>query len=189
LLIPLQYAVFVGVFLNVLFHLRTSSRLHIAEMVQTESGGFLERPIFTRGGERSIVFVQLEGDLFFAVADQLQEQLGALRRAGVRIVILRLKRTHSMDATVLDVLEEFARDIQRSGGHLLLCGVRPAVMETIRRFGLADAIGRENIFPAGEKAFTSAQRAVRRARELLNRSIDTSQLRPSDLVEEIDFQI
>ena len=77
----------------------------------------------------------------------------------------------------------------RVNNRIPLVGVRPAVMETIRRFGLADAIGRENIFPAGEKAFTSAQRAVRRARELLNRSIDTSQLRPSDLVEEIDFQI
>lgn len=189
LLIPLQYAVFVGVFLNILFHLRTSSRLHIAEMVQTEGGAFLERPIFTRGGEKSIVFVQLEGDLFFAVADQLQEQLESLRRAGVRIVILRLKRTHSIDATVLDVLEEFARRMREGGGHLLLCGVRPAVMDTLRRFELARVIGADNIFAAGEKTFTSAQRAVRRARELLDRSIDTSHLRPGDLVDEIDFQI
>lgn len=188
-LIPLQYAVFVGVFLNVLFHLRTSSRLHIAEMVQTEGGGFLERPIFTRGGERSVVFVQLEGDLFFAVADQLQEQLNALRRAGVRIVILRLKRTHSMDATILDVLEEFAGQMRRAGGHLLLCGVRPTVMSTLRRFDLVQVIGADNIFPAGEKVFTSAKRAVQRARELLNQSIDTSHLRPTDLSEELDFQI
>lgn len=189
LLIPLQYAVFVGVFLNVLFHMRTSSRLHIAEMVQSEGGGFVERPVLTRGGERSVVFVQLEGDLFFAVADQLHDQLDALRRSGVRVIILRLKRTHSIDATVMDVLEEFARRMREAGGHLLVCGVRPTVLQTIRQFGLDRIIGNENIFPAGEKVFTSAQRAVRRARELLDRSLDTSQLRPGDLADEIDFQI
>ena len=177
ILLPLQYAVFVGIFLNIAFYLRTSSRLHIAEMVQTDTGGFIERPIYNRAGERKIMFIQLEGELYFAIADQLQDQLASIRRSGVRVVIIRLKRCHSIDATVLNVLEDFANDMRRVHGHILLCGVRPEAMRTLRAYGLDATIGRENIFVADAGVFTSAKKALQRARELVGTSIDASGFR------------
>ncbi len=177
MLLPLEYAIFTGIFLNIAFYLRTSSRLHIAEVVQTDTGGFIERPIYDREGTKKIMFIQLEGELYFAIADQLRDQLAALRRSGVRVIIIRLKQCHSIDATVLHVLEEFAGDMRRHNGHILLCGVRPEVMKTIRAYGLDTTIGNANLFDSHTGVFTSAKKALIRARELVGGSIDASNIR------------
>lgn len=172
LLAPLEYAVFIGIFLNIALYLRRASKLHLAEVVPTAGGPFLERPILDRSGERQVVFLQLEGELFFGVADELQDQLAAVQRSGARVVILRLKRTHSIDATVLHVLETFTADMRRRGGHVLLCGVRDELMRRLRGYGLIDQLGRENVFEASVGVWSSAKRALKRARELVGRSID-----------------
>ncbi|WP_428938808.1 SulP family inorganic anion transporter [Fontivita pretiosa] len=178
ILAPLEFAIFVGIFLNIAMYLRTASRLHMAEMVQApgSSGTFLERPLPDRfDGQQKVVFLQLEGDLFFAVADELQDHLTALALTrSVRVVILRLKRTHSIDATVLHVLERFVRDMRDQGRHVVLCGVRPELMRTLRAYGLIDLLGSDNVFEAGPGVFTSARRAVARARQLGAGSFDIS---------------
>jgi SulP family sulfate permease len=172
--LPLEYAIFVGVFLNLALYLRTASRLHVTEMFQPSGGPFLERPIRDKHtGERQVVFLQLEGDLFFGVADELQDRLTALAASGVRVVILRLKRTHSIDATVLGVLERFAAGMGERQGYVILCGVKPELMCVLRDYGLVDQLGRENVFETGVGIFTSAKQALARARELVGRSIDT----------------
>jgi len=179
--LPLEYAIFVGVFLNIALYLRRVSHLHIAEMVQNESAGsFTERPLHERHGHGKAVFLQVEGDLFFGVADELHDRLNELAITGTRAVILRLKRTHSIDATVLQVLEHFARDLQARDGYLILCGVRPELMDTMRRFGLFDAIGEKNVFEASDGIFTSAKKALRRAEELLHESVTYGDNRPGE---------
>ncbi len=176
LVAPLEYAIFIGIFLNIGLYLNKASRLHLHEMVQTRHGPFIERPIRDRLGTQQVMFLQLEGDLFFAVADELQDRLTLIRTSGVRVVIFRLKRTHMIDATVMDVLDRFVRDMQKQNGHVLLCGVKDDLMRTLKGYGLVELIGRENVFPAGNNIFASAQAALRRARELVARSIDVGQL-------------
>ena len=174
MLVPLELAIFLGVFLNLALYLRTASRLHVSEMIHRPGGAFVERPIVDKHtGERQVVFLQLEGDLFFAVADELEDRLNALAKSPVRVVILRLKRTHSIDATVLAVLERFAADMTERQGYVVLCGVKPELMTALRAYGFLDRIGRENVFPTGGGVFTSAKLALGRARDLVGRSIDT----------------
>lgn len=181
ILFPLQYAVFIGIFLNIAFYLRTSSRLHMAEMVQTDTGAFLERPIYDKqSGEQKVIFVQIEGELFFALADQLRDQLTSIQRSGVRVVVIRLKRCHSIDATILDVLENFVKDMKKNQRQVLLCGVKPEISRVLYNYGLDKLIGRENIFPAETGVFTSARRALMRARTLVGSSIDVSNIKIDD---------
>ncbi len=175
LTVPLAYAVFVGIFLNIALYLRRASQLHMAEMVRSPEGPFVERPIHDRAGQRKVMFLQIEGDLFFGVADELERQLADIARGQTRVVILRLKRTHSADSTVLGVLERFVDQMQAKGGHVLLCGLRPELMEQMRRFGLVERIGEKNVFEATFGVFTSAKRALHRARELVGTSIDLNQ--------------
>jgi sulfate permease, SulP family len=172
LLLPLQYAVYIGILLNIGLYLNQASRLHLAEMIQTTAGPFLERPIHDRLGNKQVMFLQLEGDLFFAVADELRDRLANLLDGEVRVVIFRLKRTHMMDATVMAVLEWFIREMRRTNRHVILCGVRTDLMTAVKGYGLVDLIGKENVFPAGDNVFSSAKAALNRARELVARSID-----------------
>jgi SulP family sulfate permease len=175
MVLPLEFAIFLGVFLNLALYLRTASRLHVSEMIHRDGGTFHERPIVDkRTGERQVVFLQLEGDLFFGVADELEDRLNALANSGMRVVILRLRRTHSIDATILGVLERFTKDMHDGHAHVVLCGVKPDLMSVLRSYGLLQQIGRDNVFPTGGGIFTSAKLALERARVLVGRSIDTS---------------
>jgi SulP family sulfate permease len=189
MVLPLEYAIFLGVFLNLALYLRTASRLHLSEMIQPGGGPFLERPIRDKHtGERQVIFLQLEGDLFFGVADELQDRLTALAGSGVRVVILRLKRTHSIDATVLGVLERFAAGMRQRQAYVILCGVKPELMSVLRHYGLIEQLGRENVFATGGGIFTSAKQALQRARVLVGRSIDTLGI-PTDEPEEPNYII
>ncbi|MCC5829550.1 MAG: SulP family inorganic anion transporter [Phycisphaeraceae bacterium] len=172
LITHLEYAIFIGVILNLGLYLRHAGRLKLMQMVPTEGGPFLERPLHNRSGSERIIFLQMEGDLFFGVAEDLQDQLHRLVAGGARIIILRLKRTYSMDATILGVLDRLNGLLRERDGALLMCGVRPEAMRLIDRYGLADRIGRENIFPATEGIFNSAKLAIARARVLAAQSFN-----------------
>lgn len=146
-------------------------------MVPTPAGSFQERPLLDRAGNQRIMFMQLDGDLFFGAADELQDRLSAVSRTGIRVFVLRLKRTHSLDATVLHVLEQFARNLQDSGRHLVLCGMRPEMMRVFCSWGLVELLGEDNVFAASTTAvFASARAALARARQLIGDSVDTEGL-------------
>ena len=135
----------------------------MVELVE-EDGSFEEQPL--RSSEARVRLLQLEGDLFFGVADALGEALGAVREAGARAVVLRLKRTHSVDSTVLLELERFVLEMKSLGRHVLLCGVRPELADRMRAFGLVDLIGENALFETERGIFASASAALVRARGL-----------------------
>lgn len=172
LLAPLQYAIFIGVFINLALYIRESSQLHMAEMVPLSGGKFIEKPLKLRSGEQSVTLVQMEGNLFFGVADELQDRLIDLERSSVRVAIFRLKRTHSIDSTVMNVLERFIRDMQLQDRHVLLCGVQSELLHVLSAYGLIDLIGPDNVFETGQGTFVSVRMAIERARQLLGHSID-----------------
>jgi sulfate permease, SulP family len=175
LFVPLEYAIFIGVFLNIALYLRQASRLHVREMVQGQRDGpFQERELTDRGGGTQVMFLQVEGDLFFGVADELRDRLAHLSRegSGVRAVVFRLRRTHSIDSTALYVLEQFTRDMHARRRHVILCGVSPELTPVLRNFGLLELIGSENFFEGGLGVFASAKDALKRARQLVGVSID-----------------
>ena len=176
LFLPLEYAVFVGVGLNLALYLRRASQLHVAQLVQERGGPLLERPLKDRSGEEKVMFLQVEGNLFFANADELEDQFFTLLQSPLKVVILRLKRTHAVDATVMTVLERFVDRMHEKDGHVVLCGVKPELEGRLRHFGLLDKIGRDNVFVSQTGIFTSAKQAVRRAREIVGSSIDTDAL-------------
>lgn len=188
-LLPLEYAVFIGIFLNLGLYLRKAARLHMAEMIPSGQDRFVEVPLHDRSGGKQVMFLQIEGELFFGVADELQERLRILAATDVRVVIFRLKRTHSIDSTVLQVLEQFIRQMHQHHRHVILCGLRPETMRTIKAYGLLDLLGRQNVFETGHGIFTSARQALSRARELVGRSIDTLRLGEEDEDDVISYEI
>jgi len=176
LVLPLAYAVFVGILLNIALYLRRTSHLHLAEMVPTRGANqqtvFLEQPLRTRTGESPVIFVQIEGDLFFAVADELQDRLAQIGAGGARAMVFRLKRTHLVDATAMQVLETFCRQMADEGRHVIFCGLRNDLLEEFQRFGLTRIVGESNVFATSFGVFESAKHALRRARELVGSSVD-----------------
>ncbi len=166
LIVPLSYAIYVGIFLSLALYLRQAGQLRIVEMVPTDDGPFIERPLDEKSGDRDILFLQLEGDLFFGVADELADRLTAIVKGPARAVILRLKRTHFIDATVLAVIERFVRDMHARDRHVILCGVHGELKRRLEGYELVALLGEDNVFETTFGVFEGAKRAIAHAQDL-----------------------
>jgi SulP family sulfate permease len=168
LLLPLAYAIYFGIFLNIALYLRRAGRLHLAELVETADGRFMERPFEPNSDDSpEILFLQIDGPLFFAVVDELSDRLGAIAESPTEVVILRLKRVHHVDANALFALERFVETMRGGGDHVILCGVRPELAERMKRFGATERIGEENIYLQSDSLHTGAKKALARARAIV----------------------
>jgi hypothetical protein len=87
---------------------------------------------------------------------------------------------HSIDTTILQVLEEFVKNMKLRGGHVILCGMRSEHMAVFRNYGLIELIGPENCFEIFPGVFDSAKRALARARVLGNSPILQADLKLRD---------
>jgi MFS superfamily sulfate permease-like transporter len=106
--------------------------------------------------------------LFFGSAGELMTVLDdTLRDARVRVVILRLKRAHGMDATVAATLAEAASQAQRHGRWLMLVALDQRQVQVLERSGAAKAFPPEHVLMVRGRRFEALEVAVRRAQEHL----------------------
>lgn len=169
LMVPLHVAIFTGVGVSVILYLRKASQPSLVEYEFNQEGLLMEAD---REGARqnpSVSIVHVEGELFFGAADLFRTQIQ--RTCGdpnLRIIILRLKNARHMDATSVMALEDLVRLLRRDGRELLISGVMKDVYRVLRDSGLADVIGKDNIFPASPSNPNVATRnALKRAQQIL----------------------
>ena len=116
--------------------------------------------------------IDIDGELFFGAVDFFQATLRAMaNREEVKVIILRLKNAHHLDATACFALSQLHSYLQGSGQHLILCGLKPGVWRVLERSGLMKKIGFDNVFasePEGKVGSTG--QAIRRAEELAGHS-------------------
>nr|WP_261399660.1 SulP family inorganic anion transporter [Streptomyces albidoflavus] len=100
-----------------------------------------------------IATYRVEGPLFFAGAHRVLLELSEV--AGVRVVILRLARVTTMDATGALALKEAVEDLGRRGIAVLACGIRPAHRRTLASVGALEAL-RDREYATGSEALAAA---------------------------------
>jgi SulP family sulfate permease len=173
--LSIEFSILIGVFLSFLFFVPRASRLHATELIVAKDRVVRERlPDDPPCGK--MVLLGLEGHLFFGAAPELAQvfaDLTARVQQGVRVIVLRLKRTHNPDMVCLEQLQHFLQDMQKSHVVVLLCGVRPDFMEALERLSFLAWLPRDRVFleekPANGdgQGLTSTLRAVKRAYEIL----------------------
>lgn len=169
-LISVEFCILIGVFLSFVLFVPRAARVHLTEFVLTPDRVLRERNPEDPPCSR-LFLAGLEGELFFGSAPELEkhfEGIEARAAAGVRVVVLRLKRARNPDGVCLDLLRRLIEDLQSRRVHLLLCGVRPDVEKPLLSSGLVALLGEHNLFRevAGGET-TSTLEAVRRAYEIL----------------------
>lgn len=177
LILPLEYAILLGVILNICLYLRTSSRLHIVELLPDPSGaGFREIPYAHTQTSQPIRLIQLEGDLFFGIADELSDTLTDLAASPANVIILRLRRIHSIDTSAAGALRTFITTLQSQNRHLLLAGLRPSLQTDLTDHGILQLLPEGHAFPSTGLLFGSLRQAVRQAEKLTGASLrDTAE--------------
>lgn len=176
LIMPLQYAVFLGVAISILlFILQQSNTLRIVEWVVQESGWPVECPGPKQLETERVTVLYIYGSLFYAAATTFEKSLPAVGDARRAVVILVMRGYDDIGSTVTEVLRRYTQTLQDKAGKLVLVGIAPSLRAQLQRTGMIDMIGEENIFLATETIGESGNAALRAARDWLAESATDSQ--------------
>lgn len=108
-----------------------------------------------------VVAYRLDGPLFFGAAHRFLVEVSEI--SDVRIVILRMSRIHTLDATGASVLGDTIRVLEARGITVLLSGIRPEHDTVFRELGTYRQLAHEG------HVFATTPAAIAHAREHLVR--------------------
>ncbi|NVB36766.1 SulP family inorganic anion transporter [Pseudenhygromyxa sp. WMMC2535] len=170
--LDLDKAIYLGVGVSLVLFLRKARLLTIRELVVNAEGLLQEHALGAPLGPlrrcAAIRLLHVEGALFFGSAGELRRALeGVASEQGVRVIIVRIKRTSGLDMTAAEALAALAESMQGRGQHLLLVGMTPDMMPVLERSGAAAAIGEDGLFPTRGRWFAALEAARQRAFELV----------------------
>ncbi|HSG16094.1 MAG TPA: SulP family inorganic anion transporter [Anaerolineae bacterium] len=153
LLMPLQFAVLVGVAMSLLLYvLQQSNQITIKQWKETEGPYPIEKdPPETLPANEVLVLLPY-GSLFFAAAPLFEKQLPEITEETYNtVVVISLRGYEDLGSTFLTVLERYNEDLQDHHGKLMLAGISDSVVTQLEQTKLIKKIGRENIYVATEQ--------------------------------------
>lgn len=167
MLIPLQYAVLVGVGVSVVLHVvRQSNQVSIRRQVLDDDGHFVEVDPPTKLPDGEVVVLQPYGSLFFAAAPTFESKLPMVGSDSARsVVILRLRGRCDLGTTFMDVLHRYAQSLLDAGSKLMIVSANDRIIEQLSTTGITDLLGADDIYPGEERVGATVRRAHADAQE------------------------
>ncbi|EDY83753.1 putative permease subfamily, putative [Verrucomicrobiia bacterium DG1235] len=156
----LVIAIEVGMVLAAMLFIRRISSSTEVSLVTTND--VLERPEQIAQGKDipdGVVVFRIFGPFLFGTAEKLEDALSSVG-PWPRVFILRLHLVTTMDATGINALESVVERMANHGGTIVLSGIHQQPLLTLRKFGLLDKIGRENICMTFDEALDRARNLV-----------------------------
>lgn len=168
----LDLAFYAGISLSIILYLKKAAVPRFVECSIEPSGKLKNLDAQQIRQHRPIRVIKIEGELFFGAADLFQTALKAITKddQSTRVLILQLKDARDIDATVCLTMGQLNDFLTGSGRHLIACGLTYATWEILSSSGIAQRIGKENLFLFEEDApHRHMEKAMMRAEELLPR--------------------
>jgi sulfate permease, SulP family len=161
IIIPLQYAVLVGVGLSVILHVgRQSNQITVKRWRPDPDGNLIETDPPAELPANEVVALQPYGSLFFAAAPVFESALPApADDSRNSVVIIRLRGRTDLGTTFMGVLERYAHALTASQSKLVIVSAGEQVQEQLRVTGVTDAVGQENIYTGDERIGATLKRA------------------------------
>ncbi len=168
--IDLDKSVLLGVILSILLFVPRAAKLKAKELIVTPERVVRER-IPGDPPDSSIVIYDLEGELFFGAAPELDRYLAEISRRitddDLKFVVLRLKRVRHPDVVCIERIEHFLRAETDRGVTILLAGVRADTLTVLHNVGLKEWFSAEHVFPEEDEEYSATLKAVRYAHNQL----------------------
>jgi sulfate permease, SulP family len=161
MIIPLQFAVLVGVGLSVILHVvRQSNQITVKRWRLEPDGSLIETDPPADLPAHEVVALQPYGSLFFATAPVFESALPAVTDASRNsVVILRLRGRTDLGTTFMGVLERYATALTAVDSKLVLVSAGQQVQDQLRATGVTDVIMAENIYTGDERVSATLTRA------------------------------
>jgi sulfate permease, SulP family len=164
-LVDLDTAVLLGVALSILLFVPRAAKLKGAELIVTPERVVRERLPLDAAVDPGLLIYDLEGELFFGAAPELDRYFDTLKSRieaqDLKFLVLRLKRVRNPDVVCIERLEHFLREETAHGVTVLLAGVRPDTAGILTNINLESWFPSSQIFPEEEEQYSSTLKAVR----------------------------
>jgi SulP family sulfate permease len=168
--IDLDKAVLLGVILSILLFVPRAAKLKSRELIVTPERVVRER-ISGDLADSLVVIYDLEGELFFGAAPELDRYLLEISKRiaddDIKFVVLRLKRVRHPDVVCIERIEHFLREETARGVTILLAGVRPDMLTVLNNVGFQSWFTAEHVFPEEDEDYSATLKAVRYAHNKL----------------------
>lgn len=105
---------------------------------------------------------EVNGPFFFGMAAKMEE-FEARRDQGSLIRIIRMRKVPFIDSTGIHNLSSLIDRTQKRGIRVILSGVQPNVLKSLKQFGVDKEIGEDYIFPHIVPALAKAKEIVEQA--------------------------
>jgi SulP family sulfate permease len=173
LFISVEFSILIGVALSIVLFVPRAARLRCSELVVTGEGVVRER-LATDPTCESLILYDLEGEMFFGAAPELDRYFNELKQKAlnkeIHVIVVRLKRTRNPDMVCLERFEHFIEDLKTKGITVLLCGVRPDLAKAMKNMGFSNWLSPDQVFPEEDDTDSATIKAVRHAYGLLERN-------------------
>ncbi len=146
LLVELEFAIYTGVILSLVFYLKRTSTPRVVSILPDPDS---KHPFFVNAERRRLPYcpqlriVRIEGSLFFGAVNHVQEYLQAIREPRLLIVGNGI---NFVDMVGADMLVQEAERRRELGGDLYLCNLREGVLRFLLRNNRLDDIRRDHVF-------------------------------------------
>ena len=152
LLVPLQYAVLVGVGLAIVaFVAQQSNRLTVRRLVPSPDGRMRECDPPRTVPAGAVIVLQPYGSLFFASAPVFRAQLPQVGDSSApAVVVLRFRGIDQLALSIVDVLRGYAGELDSVGSRLVLVVSSDRVVRQLEDVGLTELLGADGVYRGGE---------------------------------------
>jgi SulP family sulfate permease len=168
--IDLDKSVLLGVILSILLFVPRAAKLKAKELVVTPERVVRDR-ISSDPADPSIIIYDLEGELFFGAAPELDRYLSELSKRiandEIKFLVLRLKRVRNPDVVCIERIEHFLREETERGVTVLLAGVRPDTLHVLNNVGFQSWFAAAHVFAEEDEEYSATLKAVRYAHNKL----------------------
>ena len=157
----LTIGVAAGMLMAVVLFLRQMESVSHVRLVTPETEPEISGSHSMRGKEipRGVVLYRIEGPLFFAAAENLDQ---ALRASGgkPRIVIFRMRNVPAMDASGLHAFRVAIEKLHRDGVKIYFTAVQPQPMKVMFESGLVNWVGEHKFCADLDQALAAAREVL-----------------------------
>jgi SulP family sulfate permease len=168
LMLPIQYAVLVGVAVSTIQYISSASLdVKVRRLVREGEGRFREEDPPERLPDCEVTILDIYGSIFYAAADVIADKLPDVREAEAAVLVLRLRGRGQVGSSAIGLFRRYATDLQQGGGALLLAGVGHDMADQLKRTGIEDLLGQHSIFPARSLVYRSTEAAYEEGRRRL----------------------
>lgn len=151
----LEKGIFIGVGLSLALYIYRTMTPHFAEIAKTQDGLLKDAKLNKAQTSETFAMYRFDGNLYFANAGYLEKQLlnAIASKPKLKALALDIEAVEHIDATGEEMLTLMSEHLEIAGVTLYILRPKFKVLDTFKRSGLYERIGKHHIFERRSEFF------------------------------------